>query len=970
MGGWGEAKKGGGKGRGKGQVKGKGKGEGKGKGRAWMQGDPSPPRADEDEGHLGPLQLPGDGSGTLTAEDRQEIKDATGVSAAVRYRNSFGMRMLTLAGPPDHLSEARRMAMAKISASQVKQAEADQVADLAQRLGAAELKLSALQHQVSYLVSSSPAMQMYAVGAVAAPGPPAQHHGHHHSRRGSRHSRSSSSSRRAARHRKRRSSSRSRGRLSSTSPADAPSPAAGDQKVERSAEARPADDEAPPGLPLKEVKREEPAEALEETKAEEPKSADESSSSSPDTATPKPAAAKTAPSRPAPFPTGLGQGGLKRENSPEASKPAEPSEGPPASLPAAEKKTEQQEENPEQAATPPAKRCKEELPTEKPRCNLEKELPLMRPLQKPRARLHKLEATVSFAAAARLEARHAEEGQDESHRTKRRRQRKDMEEACAANEGTLHGPVLLSFDMPQPDKSGKGAPATVYAANPLALLCRLTAERPEFGDLLKGLTQSSEVPSLVFYADGATPGNVLRVGDASREQMCVYWSILQLPGFVRSQDCGWWHVLSCPTKQLDKTPGGLSWLYAKVLEMFFGTTELPVTGNFLEGVHCTCSEGSFVFRARMGPLLADEKAIKEVWCLKGASGSKPCFQCQNLVGHCSPEEVPPNGWLVHTSCCQPSKFVAHTEATFQAMVSRVQSAATAGERKKLGQVFGLTYTPAGILWQARWLGRINPIAHTCWDWMHILVASGGVGQYHLNGYCCALVAEGIPLKTLDDFARAWVWPRSQHRLPPNFFSQRVNSATHWQEIESHMRAFAGEMLTSVRCVHGFQVEVLASTGILPQHQRCLEVLARILEILRLGDRAKLHLSELTLCIAEHAEICREIYPYAAKPKFHYLFHVPDCIRRFGNLNCFATERKHKKVKALAARYAVEAHAAHDNLCLRTLAEDLRSMEQAALDPVSLAGPVMEAPAQDLAYVAPFVPDAVALRSSTEMPGRI
>ena len=87
---------------------------------------------------------------------------------------------------------------------------------------------------------------------------------------------------------------------------------------------------------------------------------------------------------------------------------------------------------------------------------------------------------------------------------------------------------------------------------------------------------------------------------------------------------------------------------------------------------------------------------------------------------------------------------------------------------------------AGILWQPRRFGHVNPITHTCWDWMHILVASGGVAQYHLNGYCCALVSQGIPLKTLDDFARAWVWPRSQHGLQTEFFSQRVNYATHWK----------------------------------------------------------------------------------------------------------------------------------------------------------------------------------------------
>ena len=96
---------------------------------------------------------------------------------------------------------------------------------------------------------------------------------------------------------------------------------------------------------------------------------------------------------------------------------------------------------------------------------------------------------MSFAAAARL---HAEEVQD-SHRTKRRRQREDMEAACATQDSTLHGPLLLSFSMPQPSKSSKETTATVYAVNPLALLCRLTAERPEFGDLLKGLMQGSEV---------------------------------------------------------------------------------------------------------------------------------------------------------------------------------------------------------------------------------------------------------------------------------------------------------------------------------------------------------------------------------------------------------------------------------------------------------------------------------------------
>ncbi|CAE7406948.1 unnamed protein product [Symbiodinium microadriaticum] len=313
-GGKGEGKgKGGGKGKGKGEGKGKGRGKGEGKGRGWMHGCNSPSEAEE-EGHLGPLQLPGDGSGTLLATDRQEIHDATGVSAAVRFRDSWGCRMLTLSGPPDHLTEAKRMAMSRILASQRREAESQELADVKERLGAAELKISALQHQVSYLVGGAHPMQMYAVGAVP--------------------------------------------------------------------------DDPPPGLPLQHVKREKPEAAVDEKAAAEAEPAakaegeespdDDSASSSPPPPAPKakPAAAQAPEqhARPAPFPTGLGQGGLKQESPAGFAKASGWLLPQPASLPAehpaeqpAEQQAAKQAEQPaheEAAEAPPAKRCKEEVPAE------------------------------------------------------------------------------------------------------------------------------------------------------------------------------------------------------------------------------------------------------------------------------------------------------------------------------------------------------------------------------------------------------------------------------------------------------------------------------------------------------------------------------------------------------------------------------------------------------------------------------
>ena len=70
--------------------------------------------------HAGPFQLPNGGrTGKLSWTDRQEIKEMTGVSAAVRDRkNTNGVRFLTMSGPVSGMSLAKTMAWAAIKHSQ------------------------------------------------------------------------------------------------------------------------------------------------------------------------------------------------------------------------------------------------------------------------------------------------------------------------------------------------------------------------------------------------------------------------------------------------------------------------------------------------------------------------------------------------------------------------------------------------------------------------------------------------------------------------------------------------------------------------------------------------------------------------------------------------------------------------------------------------------------------------------------
>ena len=166
-------------------------------------------------------------------------------------------------------------------------------------------------------------------------------------------------------------------------------------------------------------------------------------------------------------------------------------------------------------------------------------------------------------------------------------------------------------------------------------------------------------------------------------------------------------------KLLAKVPAGASFLMARVLDVFFGRTS---SLSFADGVPCIASCGAFVLRAHFKTLVADEKALKEA-SLKGASGTKPCYECANLVGHCAKEDGNPAGWLQHITCADRSKFHAHTESSFRNMANKLAATRTASERNKLCQAYGLTYHSEALLWDGFWGERVSPITQSCWDWL-------------------------------------------------------------------------------------------------------------------------------------------------------------------------------------------------------------------------------------------------------------
>ncbi|CAL1165746.1 unnamed protein product [Cladocopium goreaui] len=141
-----------------------------------------------------------------------------------------------------------------------------------------------------------------------------------------------------------------------------------------------------------------------------------------------------------------------------------------------------------------------------------------------------------------------------------------------------------------------------------------------------------------------------------------------------------------------------------------------------------------------------------------------------------------------------------------------------------------------------------------------------------------------------------VFSKKYQQLPKKFFEERVN----WED-NTVLKAFAGETLLVVDTLVLFNEIVLKPLGILQDHRESLELASDILGILSLGAAANQFQRELKRKIARHNELFEQLYSECAKPKFHWLFHVPENIERIGrSLACFNPERKHRCAKTVAA----------------------------------------------------------------------
>ena len=133
---------------------------------------------------------------------------------------------------------------------------------------------------------------------------------------------------------------------------------------------------------------------------------------------------------------------------------------------------------------------------------------------------------------------------------------------------------------------------------------------------------------LAIYCDEVDPGDPLS-STHGRKFQAVYWSLLTFGLAVLWHEECWFTACTARTDEVKHVVGGMSAVIAAILtHAFLGTHDPAVGGIVLDLFDGTQVRIFIVFDM----FVADEKAVQEVVCTRGANAELPCFCCRHSSG--------------------------------------------------------------------------------------------------------------------------------------------------------------------------------------------------------------------------------------------------------------------------------------------------------------------------------------------------
>lgn len=450
------------------------------------------------------------------------------------------------------------------------------------------------------------------------------------------------------------------------------------------------------------------------------------------------------------------------------------------------------------------------------------------------------------------------------------------------NANTPYGTVLQHMTLPLPK-----LPKWQFA-HPLALLYYISQISSEMGDMMAHAATDGSPEEIVIYVDEICPGNPFRP-ERARTLHAIYWAFIGWPQHVLQRSLCWLTFGTIRATMVDALPGGLPELMRYVLDVFFGTDR----HSFQRGCMIFANGARKVIRAQFGGYLADEKALKILNDLKGASGTKCCHVCVNLFNRLSATDPLPAG-AFNLSLTDLSLVTQNTNMSFYAMVDALRTEPNDDARAELETMLGVKWNPLGIVASATHRAYYKPIDMYLRDWMHMLLSTG-VGNT-LVAFVVRTATKTGPkykLATVQQYFTMFVLPKKHGKLSGAWLA-RPRFGKKFDALSS----FSGYMLSIIPIIAAFTEDMLASFGHLPQLCACMRKFAELVAVLSTGV---VDVRRISMLIEEFSGLYVATVRFIdLKPKFHQLQHLADQIRRVGkSLSCFVTERKHRATKRIA-----------------------------------------------------------------------
>ena len=471
-------------------------------------------------------------------------------------------------------------------------------------------------------------------------------------------------------------------------------------------------------------------------------------------------------------------------------------------------------------------------------------------------------------------------------------------------EDTPFGPMLISTSLV--GKAGS-KDLVLHMINPLGYL-HTAVKQPGSGFSKRFIELWNSKPStvdnpwrIILYADEVVPGNALSLMN-KRKVWIVYFSFVEFGAQLSDEDA-WAPLAAEPSVGLKHVCAGISQAVAAVIKQFFGarTFDLRKSGILLHR-----PDGStFRFFASFDMMLQDGGAHKLIWGCKGDAGTRVCMLCKNLVSEQS-GLVDTDG--THRLVCSSmfrSELRLATNADIRGAIDRVAAfrlTDSAADFKLRQQAIGFTYEQHGLLNDPALRNVIYPATQYCHDWMHGMCANG-VGNIVMFMSLSGISIEPPDIWTrLSHYLALYVWPAVTKFKAENaevFNAQRVSAYKKGQAI----KCSASELLSILPVTLLYVTMSVKPTGLCQAECAALEALGDLFEAFMATPLGVIEPDYLQSRVHALMRCCVNAgWRQFMTPKFHWLHHYADHLRRWGLLpTCWAHERKHR----MAKRYATD-----------------------------------------------------------------